>query len=1198
MSFGFGVGDLLAIANTIERIVSEIKSYRSAPSSFQRLAIELELLTKTCTQILQIQPIEADDATRMDNIRKSMCLCLGPLKAFAEKMRSSEDSLGVSKWLAENHGALNDDDDPDGNGGQAHQNTLRRRLRSVKDRIHWSMIESKEIDELRAVVAGQLVAVDTLLNVRTWACLTEANVRSDELSERLQSLINDTRAASDESRQFYLSAKAVAKSQWDEIERWQTLNEEERIELKKVILSVSESSYETRSWTKILANTVGLWGDKLQGQVGTLASLNNTLSAYMRRLVVSCASITEMIERNFHTLINVYEVLVRIERMILAKAIEMPHLRFDDPFGETLALPYQMCNTWQHFTRLLGAMFEDKPGKRLVQRGSFMIMTAKVNRIIDSKQWEHAVRSGDHLSMSMVLRRRTMDVQQCPRCLTWEENSQTQQKGRTCNACELWFSTLDEEPNTAGRIVTMGGERIELYEVPDAPRNDHSSSGPLVLPMRHVTSPEPGPISIGNDEDTDEDTKLFRRIHFIIQQFRTDTASVLDVSELDGVENIDLNFSPSGVHDESDGGTDDYFDRGEQPTVSITPPPISEGLKSKKPKKAKRPSIQANRDRSVPPAYRSPIPSPYYYESATSVHSRPRTCYYEKPVDGSRASRFSYYTGYGSDCRIPRSTGKVSHATYFLSREEEPIHPSEVDAIKYHNHSFYGRYAPRSYYGNKQGPEAMEHTLYHFDHNCATCHDYQPRSWYDTANKQSVSSRHSDAGRTIRKPAGRLNTTVRPPQSRTATETDRYFARIPSGYSLKNWDPTELPIMILGSVFDANSLGKWIYDWTVYHYHPGSASRELAGELWLLLIKFAGKIKVADNQLDQIDTAEEREMIQEFLDSGDRIWNRLKNLLKVGEDYMWRAYKRDNSKHGINNDGELQHTENRNESDNNENNVTYSHKEERAGEGGPKVKSATDVHMRHQPTADSESGHVQAEQESILVEAEACSRSTQIPTVDNELKDEKRGKPKSRASKTAGPVQLGKSSGIAFVEAIFGKDKELESTEKLMAIMNFWILRFDVNCGEILRPRSATQTGRRGQNPSVEFGSYHGYWSTIPGARTSDVDSTASWKQTRTRHTTTTGRSTHTKSRVATKDDNVVEVAGAPSVLDVEQNSSPFDAETQGSDSAKGLNEWDSSALTMRKTKKKKKKSKESVADDSNLQPGSIKIINDSEDLG
>lgn len=39
-------------------------------------------------------------------------------------------------------------------------------------------------------------------------------------------------------------------------------------------------------------------------------------------------------------------------------------------------------------------------------------------------------------------------------------------------------------------------------------------------------------------------------------------------------------------------------------------------------------------------------------------------------------------------------------------------------------------------------------------------------------------------------------------------------------YSLKHWDPEEEPILLLGSVFDAHSLGKWIYDWTVFCLAP------------------------------------------------------------------------------------------------------------------------------------------------------------------------------------------------------------------------------------------------------------------------------------------------------------------------------------------------------------------------------------------
>ena len=54
-----------------------------------------------------------------------------------------------------------------------------------------------------------------------------------------------------------------------------------------------------------------------------------------------------------------------------------------------------------------------------------------------------------------------------------------------------------------------------------------------------------------------------------------------------------------------------------------------------------------------------------------------------------------------------------------------------------------------------------------------------------------------------------------------------------------NWDPTELPIVLLGSVFDASSLSKWIFDWTIHNH---GASSPMAGVAGSLLIKLVGKM--------------------------------------------------------------------------------------------------------------------------------------------------------------------------------------------------------------------------------------------------------------------------------------------------------------------------------------------------------------------
>lgn len=139
-----------------------------------------------------------------------------------------------------------------------------------------------------------------------------------------------------------------------------------------------------------------------------------------------------------------------------------------------------------------------------------------------------------------------------------------------------------------------------------------------------------------------------------------------------------------------------------------------------------------------------------------------------------------------------------------------------------------------------------------------------------------------------------------PPAPPKATEADAKKHHIPKGYSLKNWDPTEEPIMLLGSVFDSNSLGKWIYDWTVYHHSPATPIADMAGELWLLLIQLSGKVKRAEECMPRIRTKENKEMIEDFIESGERLTDKLRKLLKACEQPMLRAGKRKDSQLGKN----------------------------------------------------------------------------------------------------------------------------------------------------------------------------------------------------------------------------------------------------------------------------------------------------------
>ncbi|KAH6666928.1 hypothetical protein B0J14DRAFT_490512 [Halenospora varia] len=134
-------------------------------------------------------------------------------------------------------------------------------------------------------------------------------------------------------------------------------------------------------------------------------------------------------------------------------------------------------------------------------------------------------------------------------------------------------------------------------------------------------------------------------------------------------------------------------------------------------------------------------------------------------------------------------------------------------------------------------------------------------------------------------------------EKKIATDVDARKHRIPAGYSLKNWDPTEEPILLLGSVFDASSLGKWIHDWTVYYHGPNTPISNLASDLQHLVTTLFSKIKRGEECMSLIRGASNRELVEDFIESGERLTERLQNLLKACEAPMLKA-RRDEKKEG------------------------------------------------------------------------------------------------------------------------------------------------------------------------------------------------------------------------------------------------------------------------------------------------------------
>jgi len=92
---------------------------------------------------------------------------------------------------------------------------------------------------------------------------------------------------------------------------------------------------------------------------------------------------------------------------------------------------------------------------------------------------------------------------------------------------------------------------------------------------------------------------------------------------------------------------------------------------------------------------------------------------------------------------------------------------------------------------------------------------------------------------------------------------------------------------VLGNVFDAISLGKWIYDWTV-HWYGRLKMSEIAGDLWEQLIRLVDMTKRAEEGLSQLQRRNHRELIED----GQRLWQRFNSLLRVCEGYVFEEMRR------------------------------------------------------------------------------------------------------------------------------------------------------------------------------------------------------------------------------------------------------------------------------------------------------------------
>jgi hypothetical protein len=97
MSFGFSVGDFLAVGRLAQDIISCLQDAGGAKSDYQELIRELECLQRAVQHLDKLQA--KSPSTNLDSIKYAALICRQPLEEFLRKARKFDKSLGV--WSKE-----------------------------------------------------------------------------------------------------------------------------------------------------------------------------------------------------------------------------------------------------------------------------------------------------------------------------------------------------------------------------------------------------------------------------------------------------------------------------------------------------------------------------------------------------------------------------------------------------------------------------------------------------------------------------------------------------------------------------------------------------------------------------------------------------------------------------------------------------------------------------------------------------------------------------------------------------------------------------------------------------------------------------------------------------------------------------------------------------------------------------------------
>lgn len=423
-------------------------------------------------QLHSLKPAK-HELQHLTSIRATVLACQMPLNDFLAKISKFEGKMGTSQ-------------------GASH------RFSSLPRRVQFKVLFKEDIKQLRSTMASHVCTINNLLLQQIVALISLAEADRDQAALNQESEILVNRQLLEEARRQLETCMTYQHAPLDKLgtrtdKICEQLDQQESS--VEAIRSTSDMTY--GQTTSILAKVTGVLSYAASSHI-RLLRIGEQLQMIMRLCVSFTSQVRGGMTRLGELLLNLQDMLQQIDCKLPAN-LYPPFLQFTTALGETMALPYQLCQSWSTFTDLLSVRFTDKPGKRRVDMGKYVIMHARGGRLLKAESWEHAVKQDDHLTMSIVLDdRAALAKGNCPfpTCQASIQDVEVKDGGRTCPACGRWsFQTdkLDILSEVAVVSSTVGSKRkrMSAYE-------------------QDTHEPEPKKQRALEEE---EDIEIYRKIH-------------------------------------------------------------------------------------------------------------------------------------------------------------------------------------------------------------------------------------------------------------------------------------------------------------------------------------------------------------------------------------------------------------------------------------------------------------------------------------------------------------------------------------------------------------------------------------------------------------------------------------------------------------------------------------------------------------